>query len=61
MKPVVPKEAAASIIDAQRNHLVEASIPRHYLYMEKIGRIIPKKAMSVLNDFLNTGVDSDKF
>jgi len=60
MKPVNPKDAAASIILAQRTGLEEATIPRHYLYMERIGRVLPKKAMLVLSDFMDSGVDSDK-
>lgn len=53
------KTAAASIIDAQRDGLEEAAIPRHFVAVEKIGRLIPKKAMRLVNDFLDAGVDSD--
>ncbi|XP_075158880.1 lipid droplet subset dehydrogenase 1 isoform X1 [Haematobia irritans] len=60
MKMVDPKEAASSIILAQRTGLEEASIPRHYLAMEKVGRIWPRKAMRIANDFVDTYVDSDK-
>ncbi|ALC48624.1 CG2254 [Drosophila busckii] len=59
-KLVSPQVAAASIIEAQRQGLEEAAIPRHYIGVEKIGRIIPKKAMRLVNDFLDTGVDTDK-
>jgi len=59
MKLVDPKDAAASIISAQRAGLEEASIPRHFVYVDKIGRLIPRKAMRLINDFLDTGVDSD--
>lgn len=53
------KTAAASIIDAQREGLEEAAIPRHFVAVEKLGRLIPKKAMRLVNDFLDAGVDSD--
>ncbi|KAH8396425.1 hypothetical protein KR222_010069, partial [Zaprionus bogoriensis] len=59
-KLISPKVAAASIIEAQRQGLEEAAIPRHFVAVEKIGRIIPKKAMRLVNDFLDTGVDTDK-
>ncbi|KAH8343364.1 hypothetical protein KR059_008987, partial [Drosophila kikkawai] len=52
--------AAASIIEAQRQGLEEAAIPRHFVGVEKIGRLIPRKAMRLVNDFLDTGVDTDK-
>ncbi|EDV91892.1 17-beta-hydroxysteroid dehydrogenase 13 [Drosophila grimshawi] len=60
LKLVASKDAAASIILAQRQGLEEASVPRHFLYVEKAGRIIPKKAMRLVNDFLDTYVDTDK-
>ncbi|KAM8721034.1 hypothetical protein ACLKA7_006981 [Drosophila subpalustris] len=59
-KLISPKVAAASIIEAQRQGLEEASIPRRFVAVEKIGRLIPRKAMRLVNDFLDTGVDSDK-
>ncbi|KAH8420296.1 hypothetical protein KR009_008824, partial [Drosophila setifemur] len=59
-KLIAPDVAAASIIEAQRQGLEEASIPRHFVGVEKIGRLIPRKAMRLVNDFLDTGVDSDK-
>ncbi|KAL7744716.1 hypothetical protein ACLKA6_017210 [Drosophila palustris] len=59
-KLISPKVAAASIIEAQRQGLEEASVPRHFVVVEKIGRLIPRKAMRLVNDFLDTGVDSDK-
>lgn len=60
MKMVNPVDAAASIIEAQRTGLVEASIPRFYTNVEKIGRLLPRKAMSAANNYLDTYVDSDK-
>ncbi|XP_034118298.1 17-beta-hydroxysteroid dehydrogenase 13 [Drosophila albomicans] len=59
-KLIPPQEAAASIIEAQREGLEEAAIPRRFVAIEKIGRLIPRKAMRLVNDFLDTGVDSDK-
>ncbi|XP_064538712.1 17-beta-hydroxysteroid dehydrogenase 13 [Drosophila montana] len=59
-KLISPQAAAASIIEAQRQGLEEASIPRHYVTVEKLGRLIPKKALRLINDFLDTGVDTDK-
>ncbi|EDV34402.1 uncharacterized protein Dana_GF20987 [Drosophila ananassae] len=59
-KLIAPDVAAASIIEAQRQGLEEASIPRHYVTIEKLGRLIPRKAMRLVNDFLDTGVDTDK-
>lgn len=53
------KVAATSIIDAQRQGLEEAAIPRHFVGVEKAGRLIPRKAMRLVNDFLDTGVNSD--
>ncbi|XP_037824623.1 17-beta-hydroxysteroid dehydrogenase 13 [Lucilia sericata] len=60
MKLVDPKEAAASIIEAQRSNLEEASIPRYYTSIEKIGRFVPLKSMRVVNDYLDAYVESDK-
>ncbi|XP_017872068.1 PREDICTED: epidermal retinol dehydrogenase 2 [Drosophila arizonae] len=60
MKLISPKDAAASIIEAQRQGLEEAAIPRHFVGVEKVSRIIPRKAMRLVNDFLDTGVDTDK-
>ncbi|XP_023159690.1 17-beta-hydroxysteroid dehydrogenase 13 isoform X2 [Drosophila hydei] len=60
MKLISPKDAAASIIEAQRQGLEEAAIPRHFVAVEKLGRLIPRKAMRLVNDFLDTGVDTDK-
>lgn len=59
MKMVSPKDAAASIVNAQRTGLEEASIPRHFVMVDKIGRLMPRNAMRIVNDFLDTGVDSD--
>ncbi|KAH8241607.1 hypothetical protein KR026_004457, partial [Drosophila bipectinata] len=59
-KLIAPDVAAASIIEAQRQGLEEASIPRHFVSVEKVGRLIPRKAMRLVNDFLDTGVDTDK-
>lgn len=59
-KLISPKVAAASIIEAQRQGLEEAAVPRHFVAVEKVGRLLPKKAMRLINDFLDTGVDSDK-
>ncbi|XP_068159690.1 17-beta-hydroxysteroid dehydrogenase 13 [Drosophila tropicalis] len=59
-KLIGPQEAAASIIEAQREGLSEASIPRRFLNIEKVGRFVPRRAMAVVNDFLDTGVDTDK-
>ncbi|KAH8387216.1 hypothetical protein KR093_005620, partial [Drosophila rubida] len=59
-KLISPKVAAASIIEAQRQGLEEAAVPRHFVGIEKIGRLLPRKAMRLVNDFLDAGVDSDK-
>ncbi|KAH8304681.1 hypothetical protein KR018_004684, partial [Drosophila ironensis] len=59
-KLIAPDVAAASIIEAQRQGLEEAAIPRRFVGVEKIGRLIPRKAMRLINDFLDTGVDTDK-
>ncbi|KAH8305372.1 hypothetical protein KR044_012856, partial [Drosophila immigrans] len=59
-KLISPKVAAGSIIEAQRQGLEEAAVPRHFVALEKVGRLIPRKAMRLVNDFLDTGVDSDK-
>lgn len=59
-KLISPKVAAGSIIEAQRQGLEEAAVPRHFVAVEKIGRLIPKKAMRLINDFIDTGVDTDK-
>ncbi|XP_030377967.1 17-beta-hydroxysteroid dehydrogenase 13 [Scaptodrosophila lebanonensis] len=60
MKLISPKDAASSIIEAQRKGLEEAAVPRHFVAVEKLGRMIPKKAMRLIDDFLDAGVDSDK-
>ncbi|KAM7346921.1 lipid droplet subset dehydrogenase 1 [Cochliomyia hominivorax] len=60
MRLVKPKEAAESIVSAQRTCMVEASVPRYFTTIEKIGRFIPLKAMRVANDYLDAYVESDK-
>lgn len=60
MRLVKPTEAAASIISAQRTCMIEASVPRYFTTIEKIGRFLPIKAMRVVNDYLDAYVDSDK-
>lgn len=59
LKLVKPEEAAASIIEAQRRGIEEASVPRRYYYLEKYGRLFPRKAMVLVTDLLDTGVHSD--
>uniref|UniRef100_A0A0A1WSY5 Short-chain dehydrogenase/reductase 3 n=1 Tax=Zeugodacus cucurbitae TaxID=28588 RepID=A0A0A1WSY5_ZEUCU len=59
-KLVKPTDAAASIIRAQRTSTEHASIPRDFLYLEKVGRLLPRNAMRLVDDFLDCGVDSDK-
>lgn len=56
---IPPTTAAASIIKAQRQGIEEAAVPRHFVAIEKVGRLLPKKSMRLVNDFLDAGIDSD--
>ncbi|XP_075158881.1 lipid droplet subset dehydrogenase 1 isoform X2 [Haematobia irritans] len=59
MKMVGVEEAASKIIHAQRTGLEEHSIPSYYLYMEKIGRVLPHKTHRVAFDFVDAHLESD--
>ncbi|XP_055912264.1 17-beta-hydroxysteroid dehydrogenase 13 [Eupeodes corollae] len=59
MKLISPQEVAKTIVSAQRRGIMEMSIPQHYLYLEKFTNFLPRKASEAVNDFLNSGVDSD--
>lgn len=59
MRLVKKEEAADAIVQAQRRGIEEVSIPRQFYYIDKIGRLFPKKAAVLMADFLNSGVDSD--
>ncbi|XP_055682204.1 short-chain dehydrogenase/reductase family 16C member 6 [Lutzomyia longipalpis] len=59
MKLIRPDEAAAAIISAQRQGLIEASIPKYLLYLNGFTRLFPVKCGVLLKDFFNSGVHSD--
>uniref|UniRef100_A0A1B0DM78 Short-chain dehydrogenase/reductase 3 n=2 Tax=Phlebotomus papatasi TaxID=29031 RepID=A0A1B0DM78_PHLPP len=59
MKLIRPEEAAAAIISAQRQELIEASIPKYLLYLNGFTRLFPVKCGVLLKDFFNSGVHSD--
>ncbi|GAB0086124.1 short-chain dehydrogenase/reductase family 16C member 6 [Sergentomyia squamirostris] len=59
MKLIRPEEAAAAIISAQRQELIEASIPKYLLYLNGFTRLYPVKCGVLLKDFFNSGVESD--
>jgi len=60
MPVIKPKDAAASIIYAQRKNLEEISIPRHLIPAMKLLRLFPNKAGIILKDFFEAYVESDK-
>lgn len=59
MPMVDPKEAAASIISAQRKGIAEVSVPRHLFYMNAFFRQFPNKATQYVKDFTEAFVESD--
>jgi all-trans-retinol dehydrogenase (NAD+) len=59
MPMVDPKEAAATIISAQRKGVEEVSIPRHLFYMNSFFRQFPNKANQYVKDFIEAFVESD--
>ncbi|VVD02515.1 unnamed protein product [Leptidea sinapis] len=54
---ITPEKAAASILDSVRRNYPEASIPKHFLYLGHLLRILPRKATVLIRDLLDTGVD----
>lgn len=56
---IKPVDAAASIIDAHRRNLREATVPRIWYYLVNIMRLMPYNAVVLMKDFLKTGMDSD--
>lgn len=58
---VNPTEAAASIIDAHRRNMREATIPRHLYVLNNVMRAMPYKAALLLKDFFDTGVEADNY
>lgn len=57
MGSLTPQKAASLIIDAQRQNFQERSIPSHWLPMSYLIRILPKKAIYCIYDFLDFGAD----
>jgi len=53
------KKAATAIISAQRRNYSIASIPHYLLYCINLSRLLPLKAAQYINDFMDSGVDSD--
>ncbi|XP_013176928.1 PREDICTED: epidermal retinol dehydrogenase 2-like isoform X1 [Papilio xuthus] len=54
---ITPEKAAKSILDSVRRNYLEASVPKHLLYLGHILRILPRKATVLIRDLLDTGVD----
>lgn len=59
MKLIKIDEAATAIIKAQRRGIEEVSIPKYFIYLERLMRLFPKKAINLVTDFLDAGVYSD--
>lgn len=59
MMPIVqPQDCAAAIIKAQRNHVIETSVPSNLRYMNTFTRLFPETCGVILKDFFSTGVGS---
>jgi len=59
MPMIVPADAAAAIISAQRRGIEELSIPRHLLYMNGFFRLFPNAPNRIFKDFAEAYVESD--
>ncbi|XP_055709796.1 epidermal retinol dehydrogenase 2-like isoform X2 [Phlebotomus papatasi] len=59
MALLTPKAAATSIIEAHRQGLVEATIPRYIGYLNRFFRNYPVNCQLMVKDFFETGVGID--
>lgn len=51
------KEAAQRILDGVRRNDVEVSIPKYWLWLGHVTRLLPRPAADALRDLLDTGID----
>ncbi|XP_072752932.1 short-chain dehydrogenase/reductase family 16C member 6-like [Anoplolepis gracilipes] len=51
-----PKDVATQIINAQRQNIIELSIPSFWLFGIAIARLLPYKAQESIKDFFDTGI-----
>lgn len=52
-RTITPEAAAASILDSVRRNYVEASVPKHFIFIEYLIRILPREATFYMLYFLN--------
>ncbi|XP_012231961.1 short-chain dehydrogenase/reductase family 16C member 6-like isoform X2 [Linepithema humile] len=57
--PLLPKEAASLIIDAQRRNCRERGIPSHLLPLITTLRNLPDKAQECVKDFVDMSIEPD--
>lgn len=51
------KEAAYKIIEGVRRNDVEVSIPKYWLWLGHLTRLMPRQAADALRDLMDTGLD----
>ncbi|KAJ9582954.1 hypothetical protein L9F63_022715 [Diploptera punctata] len=54
---ISPAAASKLILDAIKRNYLEVSIPGYLLYIGKLVRVLPRKAIFATRELLNTGVD----
>ncbi|CAH2267600.1 epidermal retinol dehydrogenase 2-like isoform X2 [Pararge aegeria] len=54
---ITPSKAANSILESVLRNYPEASVPKHFLFLGHLLRILPRKATVLVRDLLDTGVD----
>ncbi|CAF4949746.1 unnamed protein product [Pieris macdunnoughi] len=54
---ITPDRAATAVLDSVRRNYVEASVPKHMLFLGNVLRVLPRKANMMIRDLLDTGVD----
>lgn len=51
------KDAAQKILEGVRRNDVEVSIPKYWLWLGHLTRLLPRKAADALRELLDTGID----
>jgi all-trans-retinol dehydrogenase (NAD+) len=50
-------DAAKQILDGVRRNQIEISVPKHFLYLGHVLRMLPRQSTILLRELLDTGVD----
>ncbi|CAG9581058.1 unnamed protein product [Danaus chrysippus] len=54
---ITPSKAASSVLEGVLRNYPETSVPKHFLFLGHVLRILPRKATVLVRDLLDTGVD----